>query len=412
MFPYVETAIAFALVMLVGSLMVNVITRILTTLRGQRPQGVQDMLVQLHRGFCAERGVVLDNVHRLAAERAFVDGVLGAPVLHAPSKFDEVVAYQSKADAKVKALRAQASAAQGDAQAALTAKADAIAAQVTAMRARCLTSQIEHVRKGDLLAIIRGASHEVAGIVGVRTLPSAWFGNAQQTAIPPTTAQRDEFQSVDTSAVPGVNARDFHDYVQRWFSTAEGTICNEFGQGQRRTAMAVAGLVVVALNLDAIQLARDLYNDRALTEQLTGRVDEMVTLGKQLTAKPIDGVPPASIAELKMSLEKTAAVLTIEQVPIGWQNSYISKRWCAFHDDCADLTIQKPTRRQLISDLMVWMCGLFSAWLLLSLGAPFWVNVLASVAGLVNVLRGGAPDEHQTETTAWTNERAQRPRDS
>lgn len=411
MFPYIETAIAFALVMAVGSLMVNVIVRILSSLRGQRPDGVQDMLVQLHRGFCAERGVTLAHPTRLAAERAFVDGVLGAPVLHAPDKFDDVVAYQAKASAKVQALRADAAKATGAAQAKLVAEADRICAQVAAMRARLLTSQIEHLRKGDLLAIIRGASHEVPGVPGVRTLPPTWFGDAQQTEAPPTAEQREEFLSIDASAVPGVNARDFHDYVQRWFSTAECTVSNQFGRAQRRAAMAVAGLVVVALNLDALQLARDLYHDRALSGRLAGRVDELVSLGKTLTEKPPAGTPPASMDELTLALQKTTAVLSIEQVPIGWQNSYIAKRWCAYHDDCDDVTVPTPTTRQLVTDLMVWMLGLFAAWLLLSLGAPFWVGVLSNAAGLVNMLQGGKGDEHATETRAWSSERQGRSRD-
>lgn len=412
MFPYLETALAFALVMLVGSLMVNVIVRILSTFRGQRPDGVRDMLVQLHRGFCAERGVTLTMPERLRAERAFVDGVLGAPVLHAPNKYDDVLAYEADCKAKEDALRAQAAKATGPAREQLLAAADRQCTKAAAMRTRGLNNQIEHLRKGDLLAIIRGASIEVAGVPGVRTLPPAWFGNAHQTSSPPTAEQRDEFQSIDASAVPGVNARDFHDYVQRWFSTAECTVSNAFGVEQRRTAMAVAGLVVVALNLDALQLARDLYHDRALSERLAGRVDELVALGKSLTDKPPEGAPPASMAELRGALEKTTAVLSVEQVPIGWQNSYIAKRWCAYHDDCDDVTVLTPTGRQLFTDILVWMIGLFAAWLLLSLGAPFWVGVLSNAAGLVNMLQTGKVDEHATETTAWSNEHQGRARDS
>ncbi|MCE9573367.1 MAG: hypothetical protein K8W52_09435 [Deltaproteobacteria bacterium] len=412
MFPYIETAIAFALVMLVGSLMVNVIVRILSTLRGQRPDGVQDMLVQLHRGFCAERGVALATPERLRAERAFVDGVLGAPVLHAPDKYDDVLAYEARCKEREAALRAEAAKATDAARAKLLADAEKVCAQVAAMRAKNLNNQIEHIRKGDLLAIIRGASHEVPGVPGVRTLPAAWFGNAHQTSAPPTAEQRDEFQSIDASAVPGVNARDFHDYVQRWFSTAECTVSNLFGKEQRRAAMAVAGLVVVALNLDALQLARDLYHDRALSERLAGRVDELVALGRTLTDKPPEGTPPASMDELRVALEKTTAVLSIEQVPIGWQNSYIAKRWCAYHDDCADVTVLTPTARQLFTDILVWMIGLFAAWLLLSLGAPFWVGVLSNAAGLINMLQTGKGDEHATETTAWSNEHQGRARDS
>jgi len=81
-FPYLETAISFALVMLVVSLMVNVGVRILYSLRGQRAQGVQDMLRQLHAGFCDEREIPLYGAARTLALKAFLRDVLGSPILH------------------------------------------------------------------------------------------------------------------------------------------------------------------------------------------------------------------------------------------------------------------------------------------------------------------------------------------
>jgi len=323
-FPYLETVVAFALVMLVAALMVNIVVRVLYTLRGDRSTGVADMLLQLHRGFVAARDLDLHGQAQTDAENAFVDAVMLSPVLHDVKTWNQVEADYQRAMAKADRVR------ESDAK-----KARAMVDKARATRRARLRRQIEHIRLRDLLAIVRNKSEPVPGLPRVRVLPADWVSGVHQVTEPPTIVQQRRFGFHERAEPLGVNARDFHDYITRWFSAAEATASSVFGAEQRKTARAVAGVVVILLNLDAIHLAYGLYQDRALSDRLVTHVGEVVDMAKQLGQTP--GATPGSATtpqptseQLKQDLQKSIAILTVEHVPIGWQDSYISKRWCAY----------------------------------------------------------------------------------
>ena len=408
-FPYLETAISFALVMLVASLMVNVVVRILYTLRGQRAEGVQNMLRQLHSGFCDERDIPLFGDARTQAQQAFLRDVLGSPILHdgarwavATAAYDKGMAAAMDAwkKAGLSATRSKDTLLADPVAGKLAAQAKALEDKAKADRADYVAARIDFINQGDLLAIIRSCSTDT-GVDDARILPSAWFGGLAPMSRPPTFAQQRQF-AYDYVSAGAVNARDFHDYCQRWFSTVETNASAAFGLEQRGIARSVAGIAVVLLNLDAIHLAYDLYQNRTVSDQLSGRVDDVLALSKQIGSDKPDA--PMSVSAQELS--KAAAILTTEHVPIGWHDSYIAKRWCAYHDDCDDPTITKPTKGALELDLLMWLFGLGTSWMLLSLGAPFWVAVIEKVTGLANLTSGGTSDEHKGEERAWTVEGA------
>jgi len=412
-FPYLETAVSFALVMLVASLMVNVTVRILYTLRGQRAQGVSDMLLQLHRGFCDERGIVLTGAARKLAENAFLDDVLGSPILHDGRRWEKADVLRdqgfAKAEAKWKEAGASGDAAKkalfalpaNDPKHKLALEAKQLEEDAEAARSKYLRTRLEYIKKGDLLAIIRVCSID-AKIDDARYLPITWFGGIPASDKPPTRAQQRQFAYHYTLPPGTINARDFHDYCLRWFPTVEENASQSFGNEQRTVARSVAGLAVVLLNLDAIHLAYDLYRNRAISDHLSSRVDEVLSLSKQIGAeKPGE---PDTMSHAQQELSKAAAILTTEHVPLGWQDSYMAKRWCAYHDDCDDVTIKKPTTGELELDIALWILGLGTSWMLLSLGAPFWVSVIEKITGLGNLMTGGSADDHKGEERAWTVE--------
>src|SRR5687767_5620542 len=105
-FPYIETAIAFVLVMLVASLVVNVIVRILHHWSRERAKGVAALLGQLHRGYCAQRGV--RPPHPTAARHTFINDILTSPILHGGRYVRETDDDVRRAEAWGAALHEQA----------------------------------------------------------------------------------------------------------------------------------------------------------------------------------------------------------------------------------------------------------------------------------------------------------------
>ena len=354
-FTYLETAIAFTLVILAASLMVNVIVRILDTLTHARARGVQAMLRQLYRGYLR----TLRRSAPIGGENRFLHDILSAPILHSQASYDAL----------------------GAAKASIEKMLDASDPKGGAKLPK-LHSSVEYLIESDLRDIIDQAPDDDV---------KSWFDDMASAATDAVAARRDAFRG----------------YVDKWFTTAAATASNQYGKTTRRKAMSISAIVVVALNLDAIRLAYDLYRDRALDARLAQHVDDMTSMAQRLLpADHPDGAPvgpdPNEKAQLEADLQKTMALFSVERVPIGWNDSYISKRWCKFHDDCDDPAIAKPTNSQMLLDGIYWLMGLFAAWLMLSLGAPFWVKVLESLTGIRDRLK--PPPGKAPGSTPWTDD--------
>lgn len=78
MFPLIETAAAFAAVMLVVSLFVSAVVQAIQSAFALRATGLADMLLTLIDSYSSIHGVSLDD----ADERAFVDAVVKHPLIH------------------------------------------------------------------------------------------------------------------------------------------------------------------------------------------------------------------------------------------------------------------------------------------------------------------------------------------
>lgn len=356
-FTYLETAIAFTLVILAASLMINVIVRIYDTLTHARARGVQAMLRQLYRGYLR----TLKLSAPIGGENRFLDDVLSSPILHSADSYDALKTQKAGLRALLDANSAKAGAALGKAH-----------------------GSIEYLLEADLVAVIRHAEDaEVRG----------WFDDCAAAGPAALEARRAELST----------------YIDKWFTTAAATAANQFGKISRRKAMSVAAILVVALNLDAIRLAYDLYRDRALDARVVQHVDDMASTAERIlptAAAHPEGAPATPGAEdlgqLQADLQKTMALFTVERIPIGWNDSYISKRWCKYHDDCDDPNIAKPTRAQMLMDVIYWLLGLFAAWLMLSLGAPFWVKVLENLIGMRDALK--PPASKPPGSSPWTGD--------
>jgi hypothetical protein len=216
-------------------------------------------------------------------------------------------------------------------------------------------------------------------------LPVEWIGTRQR---------------VNTYAMTS----NFASYLDRWFSRAEQTATTQFRNKMFRLTTLVSAVVVLLFNLDGIQLLGDLYNNTqgraALIQQTSSLQATANRLGVTGSARPA-GVAPDSDKELLQELQKTATILDQANIGLGWQNSQIAKRWCAYRGLCSDSPPESCGR--ILLDTLLWFAGLIFSFVMLSLGAPFWYRVLLSI---VNVGKGGGDSDKKGNGGSTTSSTA------
>jgi hypothetical protein len=367
MFPIIETAIAFVAIMLAASLAVTAIVRLIHAARRTRSEGVPNMLIRLHHGFLVshDQKCELGDAH----ERQFVADVLSSPVLHTTERYKELreaihelTLDNPFVDPEEKHAKRHA---------------DEVKRYKAAYKK--LSRSLEYLSEDDLLAIIeeRSVEREVGG-EKVQVIPGSW-----RDGLP------------DEEATTEI----FADYVKRWFKTVEGTVAQQFGERARKLAISVSCLVVVLLNLDGLRLAQTLHQNRVLSESLVARVSLLQESADRLEVQEGSGLgsygdelsPDQSWEDLKLDVQNAAAFMTNDALPLGWQNSYITKKWCAYRESCKSDT---PVRLgSMAGQGALWILGLLFSCVLVSQGAPFWVNRLRELLRLKNAVQARKEDK-------------------
>jgi len=316
--PLVETAIAFSAVMLAVSLFVSALVQLIQSVLHWRGITLIEMLAQTLHGFKDFHEA--DHSHDEALAKRFAVDILTDPSLHASSVLKRFEGDPDK-----------------------------------------LAQLIEYIHPDDLITLIY--SHAGANKDVDKPLPAKWTGDL-----------------VSEYATAHHLAR----YIRRWFQTVEATHAQEFKRKMRRLTLTVSCTIVVLFCLDGLALVRTLWRHRTAAEAITKQVDTL-----RDTAARLGVVPPSSSSleldttakQLALEMQKTATILDEASVGIGWQNSWIVKRWCAFKHYCEGPV---PTGGRMFTDLLLWLTGLAFSCVMLSLGAPFWVTTLSSLIRLQN----------------------------
>lgn len=383
MFALLETAIAFSAAMLAVSLFISAAVQWLAGLGRYRATTLADMLRSLIHGFRVfhndAEAVAADQPEATAAEKqacrdcemTFVNEVLSDPVLHAR---DTKLAYQDNPAA--------------------------------------LARQIDYIDEQDLVALAYNIATNPAhsppaqrGQAGSRSIDDLSPIIPVVEAIRSPTRIREIVAHAET---PGANlflpvawvggsaeapkeyatTANFAAYVGRWFSTVEGTAAQRYKSLIRRLTFVVAAFTVVLFNIDSVHLLSDLHRGTTTRAAIVGRIDDLQTVAARL-ATP-ESPPPAEDASLPAShnkallldMQKSLALLSESGLSLGWKDSWIVRRLCAYRGLCADP--HPPSLGQLILDGLGWLGGLLFTCVLLSLGAPFWLNTLSRLINLKN----------------------------
>ena len=134
----------------------------------------------------------------------------------------------------------------------------------------------------------------------------------------------------------------------------------------------VAALAVVLFNIDSVHLLSDLHRSTTTRAAIVGRIDDLQTVAARIAgpeSPPLadDGSLPASHNKaLLLDMQKSLALLSESGLSLGWKDSWIVGRVCAYRGLCADP--RPPSLGQLTLDGLGWLGGLLFTCVLLSLG--------------------------------------------
>jgi hypothetical protein len=216
--------------------------------------------------------------------------------------------------------------------------------------------------------MIRPGSNGWPSYVPSRTFVSALLSLG---AVPHTyaAAERSVQESIDAiqnahvrDALTGLlkrangDARRFQALAEEWFDDAMERVSGWYRRKVQVALTVIAVLVVVAINVDTIQVATNLWRDQSVRSAVVASAQ--TTAGGAPTQAEC-GTPGACLQEVATTVNRLEAL----EIPLGWAGSN-GPRW--------DEVGWYPSK----------LLGLALTVAALSLGAPFWFDLLSKVARL------------------------------
>ncbi len=174
--------------------------------------------------------------------------------------------------------------------------------------------------------------------------------------------------------------------VERWYDATLKAFQDHYERRMRLWAYILSALVVVWLNANLFEIYREFSTNKVLREMA-------VRLGERLAATPRDSlivVRTAEGGEVVQQVADSAALAALQSNirridSLVYGQSYTIMRW------------NSPSGTPLPSNVgMVWdalernFFGWFGMTLLVGLGAPFWYDILKTLVGVKERLRGRA----------------------
>ncbi|MGK3992822.1 hypothetical protein [Sorangium sp. So ce1024] len=343
MVPLLETALAFALIMLTASLFVSAVVQVVINVGRYRSCILTHMLRSLIHGF--------RTFHR---DPEVVDPVTGRPAPDALSRNEACemrFVHEVLADPVLHARSAKLAAGTDPEQLALL---------------------VEYIDADDLITIAAGASVAVDAEGRERLLPGRWVSCGHGGAV-----VTKRYATLD----------QFSAYVRRWFPTLEGTASQTFKQRARRLTLLVSMMVVILFNFDGFQVLARLHQNGGSRAHVVAQADTVLDAATRLGERPSpQGAPAAELTDvtlkdLGLEMQKTATILDEAKLGLGWQESWIVERFLAYRGDSLSAP---PTTLQLLRDTLFWLAGLAFSCGMLSLGAPFWVTTFSRLIQMRN----------------------------
>jgi hypothetical protein len=172
--------------------------------------------------------------------------------------------------------------------------------------------------------------------------------------------------------------------IERWFDSTMKRVTGWYARQARTITFVIALLITLAFNVDSLAIARSLYTNTTQRQAIVAAATAYVQNAQSSTTQgeqPAQGGTPIP----QPSLDELLAQIRGLDVPIGWVVPDNSN---------GAATIGKPDPSQIYpissAQLPEKAAGLALTVIMLSLGAPFWFDMLNK---LVNLRASGAKPE-------------------
>lgn len=201
-------------------------------------------------------------------------------------------------------------------------------------------------------------------------------------------------------ALAGANATvdDFEKKVAAWFDTTQDRLTGEYARHQRWITIIVGAILVLVLNADAVRLTRELQSNDAVRTAMVAKADQMFSDGivSACADKPDDILEACIVAETRDYLD------LLDPAIVGWKSdpaglivanvytaaaSYFTSTATAAEGDAAGAVASPANPVSILFNKLV---GLVITVMAISLGAPFWFDMLNKV---VNIRGAGIKPE-------------------
>jgi len=188
----------------------------------------------------------------------------------------------------------------------------------------------------------------------------------------------------------------FRASIEEWFNSMMDRIRGKYKRHSMRVTFLVAALVTIGMNVDSISVSRYLYADKNARDALaiaayhaasdSSMTAQVTTLRQEQQKEKADTAMADSMSEViskiqneKQRVDSLAAQLN-DFIPLGWS----LPEYKLFLNTEGN---KKPSSGYftlfIIMKIIGWTVTVFAV----SLGAPFWFDVLGKVANLRNSIR-------------------------
>ena len=182
----------------------------------------------------------------------------------------------------------------------------------------------------------------------------------------------------------------FRRAIETWFNNAMDRVSGWYKRKSQYVIFLVAVAVAVVTDADTLSIARTLASNSAVRAALVAQAEAMADLPFDSLAIPVRDSTGALLTKTEQRIEDRIDRLESLGVPLGWKT------------DGQHVTIRAWFGAASGPERAAKLVGLFLTALALSLGAPFWFDVLNKVINVRNA--GRAPDERPKKPEGETRE--------
>lgn len=168
-------------------------------------------------------------------------------------------------------------------------------------------------------------------------------------------------------AQTGEDAAEFRKAVEKHFDAVMDRASGWFKRRQQTVGLIVSALLVVGANVDTVGLATALASSPEARAKLVGIASEQLRQAQEVEAQAAEGQAEGGISVAQARLLTQAALKEFEQARSGLGSAGLKFGWKG-----------EWSSEKTFSDYLLKLVGLLVSTLAVSLGAPFWFDLLQS----------------------------------